>query len=244
MRMTKHVHRVHGVLRVLFTAATLLLPIAPACLSAQQTPPVRLQWGVPEHQALSEFAGLERTPQAEELSRDGDHLSVRWKTGRSYVVPIFASSEHTLEGIRYFGSGIPEHVELEWLDPWNRVWYRLSEIPNQLIHLEVFRSAEGHAPIADDRTVAIDFGPPTGAEFHPEMSRFIWFRVTPTQAGEFTIAIFGYPMQLGSPGQWLQLHRTPLRCTGGADGTDTGTDPEAASNELRLHAEVMQTDKG
>ncbi len=236
MGMTKHVH---GFLRVLFMAATLLLPIAPACLGAQQDPPVRLQWGVPGHQALSEFAGLERNPQAETHSLDGDHLSVRWKTGRSYIVPIFASSEHTLEGIRYFGYGIPEQVELEWLDPWNRVWYPLSEIPDQLIHLEVFRSAEGQAPADDGPTLAIDFGPPTGAEFHAEMSRFIWFRVTPTQSGEFAIAIFGYPMQLGSPGQRLQLHQSPSKGTGGADGTDAVADPEAASNELRLHAEVI-----
>ena len=221
----------HGFFPILAMVATLLLPIVPADLSAQQSAPVRLQWGVPDHQAMSGFAGLERSPQAEALSRNGDHLSVRWKTGRSYIVPIFASSEHTLQGIRYYGYGIPQHVELEWLDPWNCVWYPLAEIPGQLIHLEVFRSDE-------HQVLAIDFGPPTGAEFHPAMSRFIWFRVTPRQAGEFTIGIFGYPMQVGSPGERLDLHRSPSRRS---DRADAVADPDAASNELRLHTEVMPT---
>ncbi|TVQ39455.1 MAG: hypothetical protein EA384_06255 [Spirochaetaceae bacterium] len=221
---------VHGLVCIL---AALLLPIVPADLSGQAPPPVRLQWGVPQQRLVSAFAGLEHRPQAEALSRDGDHLTLRWKTGRSYVVPIYASSEDTLQGIRYYGYGIPEHVELEWLEPWNRIWYPLSQIPGELIQLEIFRSPK-------DQTVAIDFGPPTGAEFHPWMSRFIWFRVTPTLAGEFTIRIFGYPMQLGSPGQRLDLHRGP---TGRRDRADAAADPEAASNELRLHAEVVQSDE-
>ncbi|TVR88727.1 MAG: prolipoprotein diacylglyceryl transferase [Spirochaetaceae bacterium] len=159
-------------------------------------PPVQLQWGVPDGRSMGSFTGLERRPQAEELQHEGSTLTVRWKAGESYIVPIFASSDHTLEGIRYFGYGIPEHMEIEWLDPWRRVWYPLSEIPAELIHLEIFRS---ESPAESPGTRAIDFGPPAGAEFHPEMSRFIWFRITPQQAAEFRIRVFGYHMEEGLP---------------------------------------------
>ena len=192
----------------------------PAEQAPPSKPPVQLHWGVPEGRTMGNFSGLQRSPQAEGLTLDGDTLSVTWRPGNSYIVPIFASSEHTLEGIRYFGYGIPEHLEIEWLDPWRRVWYPIAEIPPEMIRFDMHRNRSDTGPVSD--TVAIDFGPPAGAEFHPEMSRFIWFRLTPTQAGEFTVRIFGYLME----------HKSSA-------STENHGRPESASNVIELECLVQ-----
>ncbi|TVR71293.1 MAG: prolipoprotein diacylglyceryl transferase [Spirochaetaceae bacterium] len=200
----------------------LLLVLQPHSLSAGEPPPVKLIWGVPEHVEMGLFTGLQREPQAQEFTLHGDgrqereELSVVWRRRESYIVPLFASSEHTLKGVRYYGYDIPEHVDLEWLDPWNRVWYALEEIPADIIRLQVFHSA-------GEETRAIDFGPPEGAEFHPQLSRFIWFRVTPRRAGTFTLRIFGYHMEHDDPGRL---------------GFPDPEEVSAASNTLLLRARV------
>ncbi len=145
--------------------------------------PVHLLWGVPDFAQMSLFAGLQRTPEGEEVNLDGHTLKLTWEKGKAYVVPLFAYSDDTLEGVRYTGTGIPQDYSIEWLDPINRVWYPFEAIPEAFVIAHT--TFENHKK-------TIDFGPPEGAEFEKDKYRYIWFRVTPHQRGEAEIRIYGY----------------------------------------------------
>ena len=64
-----------------------------------------------------------------------------------------------------------------------RRWYPIEDIPSKLI---LMRSKRRN----DHRT--IEFGPPEGAAFRHDKVRFIWFRVTPREPGEFSLVLFAF----------------------------------------------------
>ncbi len=163
---------------------------------------VDLVWGVPGEVEMGAFEGLQRRPEdsrsrperpdmevpdeapEEDAARaGGTQLELVWDQDQSYVLPLFASSEHTLDGIRYFGHSVPLSFEVEWLDVRTRRWYPIEDIPSELI---LMRSKRQN----DHRT--IEFGPPEGAAFRHDKVRFIWFRVTPREPGEFSLVLFAF----------------------------------------------------
>ncbi len=228
-------------LRVLITSngafAILLLLVSafvsrPVFADAENPPDeqlVDLVWGVPEEVRMGTFEGLPRHPEdkhsrpersaegpaADDAPRAGcTSLELVWEKDRSYVLPLFASSEHTLDGIRYFGHSIPIGFDLEWLDVRSGQWYPIDDIPSELI---LMRSERRN----DHRT--IEFGPPEGAAFRHDKVRFIWFRVTPRETGEFSITLFAFQ---------------PQDEERGSEGRN-GTHPSPISAELSLEAEVQ-----
>ncbi|MFP4180685.1 MAG: hypothetical protein ACLFSA_11585 [Spirochaetaceae bacterium] len=122
-------------------------------------------------------------PEGEKAYLENEELEARWEVGESYVLPMCAYSDHILEGIRYMGKEIPKSLRIEWLDPWNRRWYPLNEIPPDMVLVRI-EEEEGKRRIS--------FGPPEGAEFHPGMVRYIWFRVSPEEPGRFTLWFQGF----------------------------------------------------
>ncbi|RQD73917.1 MAG: hypothetical protein D5R97_08595 [Candidatus Syntrophonatronum acetioxidans] len=143
---------------------------------------LEMRWGIP--QEFEAFEELERSPQGEEVELvSEDTMEVTWKTGESYILPLSATSDGELEGVRYYGHGIPASLQLEWLDPWEGEWYPLEEIPSDLIRADIREEAG---------TLSVFFGPPSGADFEEGMIRGIWFRVTPTREKEFNFFIYGY----------------------------------------------------
>jgi len=148
-----------------------------------------MRWGIPDDVG---FEGLQREPEGAEVELlNRNTLKVEWYLEESYVIPISATSEKEMVGVRYKGSGIPAHLELEWLDPWERQWYALEEIPEDMIRAEIKE---------ENGLISIDFGPPEGAEFEEDMNRVIWFRITPTELAEFAFDIYGHlPGEEGDP---------------------------------------------
>ena len=141
-----------------------------------------MSWGIPEE--VRGFEGIPRDPEGTEVElADEDTLRVEWHPEESYLLPISATSEIEMEGVRYRGSGIPAHLELEWLNPWEEQWYDLEEIPEDMIKAEVEE---------ENGRFSIDFGPPEGADFGEDTIRVIWFRITPTEPAEFSFNIYGY----------------------------------------------------
>ena len=145
--------------------------------------PVELTWGIPEDQAMTHFEGLPRTPEGEETRHMGDILEITMRAGSSYVIPIFAYSPDHLEEVRYIGEGIPNHLSVEWLEPWNEYWVDITEIPEEFVVTEITK--------AHDRWT-VDFVPPDGVRFSDDIPRYIWFRITPEEAGSFEMTIRGY----------------------------------------------------
>ncbi len=175
-------------------------------------PLVQFRWGVPDDVEMGLFEGLERDPEAREKHHEEGRLQVVWEKGESYILPLFAFSEYTLSGVRYFGSDIPRSFRVEWLDPFERTWYPLDEIPPEMVRVEI-EPGNGH--------VSVNFGPPEGAAFAEDKVRFIWFRVTPRAAGEFRSVLFAFqPEDLEEP-------EAPE------------SEDEAVSNVLILQAEVI-----
>ncbi len=153
--------------------------------------PVTMAWGIPEE--VTAFEGLQREPQGVEVEYKNDAiLEVVWEAGESYILPITATSDEELIGVRYRGSNIPDHLELEWLEPFEEQWYPIEEIPLDRVKAVIER---------DNDHLLVDFGPPEGADFDEGMNRFIWFRVTPMVTGEFKFDIFGYQMEEEDPGE-------------------------------------------
>ncbi len=141
-----------------------------------------MSWGIADE--VTAFKELPREPQGLDVTRtDEDTLQVTWEINESYVLPLSATSNKELEGVRYLGSGIPDQLELEWLDPREEIWYPLEEIPEEKVKVIIEDENE---------QLAIDFGPPEGADFEKGMTRLIWFRITPTEAIDFQFDIHGY----------------------------------------------------
>ncbi len=153
--------------------------------------PVTMAWGIPEE--VTAFEGLQREPQGVEVEYKNDAiLEVVWEAGESYILPITATSGEALTGVRYRGSNIPDHLELEWLEPREEHWYPIEEIPLDRVKAVIEQ---------DNNYLLVDFGPPEGADFDEGMNRFIWFRITPTVTGEFKFEIFGYQMEEDDPAE-------------------------------------------
>ena len=164
----------------------LMLPglIVSGCEPEVVEKPVTMTWGVPEE--VSAFEGLQREPQGVEVEQPDDNtLQVTWETGGSYILPISATSDRELPGVRYQGSGIPGHLDLEWLDPRQEEWFPIDEVPEERVKAVLEQ---------ENDYLTVDFGPPEGADFDEDMTRFIWFRITPAEAGQFEFEIFGYQM--------------------------------------------------
>jgi len=143
---------------------------------------LEMRWGIP--QDFEGFEELERSPQGEVVEMETeDIMEVTWQVGESYILPMSATSRKELEGVRYYGHGIPASLQLEWMNPREGKWYPLEEIPSELIRTDIREEAG---------TLSIFFGPPQGADFEEGMIRGIWFRVTPTREEEFTFFIYGY----------------------------------------------------
>jgi len=141
-----------------------------------------MSWGIPEE--VRGFEGIPRDPEGTEVELvDEDTLRVKWHPEESYLLPISATSEIEMEGVRYRGTGIPAHLELEWLNPWEEQWYDLEEIPADMIKVEIEE---------ENGLFSIDFGPPEGADFGEGTIRVIWFRITPTKLDDFSFNIYGY----------------------------------------------------
>ncbi len=170
-------------------ALPLLLPVifiistaVAGCAEEITVQPLQLIWGIDDR--VSGFEDLKREPEGLEVEPvDADLLRVTWKAGETYILPISATSEKELEGVRYLGSGIPHNLEIEWLDPRELQWYALDEIPAEMVKVTI---------IEEDGHYALDFGPPEGAEFYEGMFRVIWFRVTPVEPGRVGFDICGY----------------------------------------------------
>ncbi len=159
-----------------------------ACEEETVEAPITMSWGIPEE--VTAFEGLQRELQGEEVEPvDEDIIMVTWEIDESYIVPISATSEQELKGVRYRGSGVPAHLEVEWLDPRAELWYPLEELPAERVKA-VIEAENDHQ--------MIDFGPPAGADFEEGMTRLIWFRITPTMADLFEFTIFGYQVD-GEP---------------------------------------------
>ncbi len=151
--------------------------------------PVTMAWGIPDE--VTAFADLQREPEGIEIEQpDEDTLQVTWEVGESYILPIIATSDRELPGVRYLGSGIPGHLELEWLDPREEVWFPIEEIPEERVKAILEQ---------ENDYFTVDFGPPEGADFDEDMTRFIWFRITPAEGDQFEFEIFGYQMDEGEP---------------------------------------------
>ncbi len=141
-----------------------------------------MSWGIPEE--VRGIEGIPRDPEGTEVEVvDEDTLRVEWHPEESYLLPISATSEVEMKGVRYRGSGIPVQLELEWLDPWEEQWYDLEEIPEEMVRAEIEE---------ENGLFSIDFGPPEGAGFEEDTIRVIWFRITPTEPDEFYFNIYGY----------------------------------------------------
>ncbi len=170
-------------LNVLFGVALIMLTVTvTGCAYDLVEQPLMMIWGIDER--VSGFEGLEKEPEGVKVECDNsDILRVTWEAGESYILPISATSEKELEGVRYLGSGIPHNLEIEWLDPRERKWYALDEIPAEMVKVNI---------IEEDGHYALDFGPPKGAEFREGMFRVIWFRVTPVEPGRVDFDIYGY----------------------------------------------------
>ncbi len=170
---------------VIFLFASIMI-LATSFTGCQKevSPPQHLtmRWGIPEE--VRGFEGLQREPEGAEVGLvNRNTLKVEWYLAEKYVLPISATSEKEMEGVRYKGSGIPAHLEFEWLNPWEEQWYALEEIPEEMIRAEIKE---------EDGMLSIDFGPPEGADFEEGMTRVIWFRITPTELEEFAFNIYGY----------------------------------------------------
>ncbi len=173
---------INRLLGLLLPGVLVILTIAAGCAEELVPQPLKMFWGIDER--VSGFEGLEREPAGVEVEFvDSDILRVTWEAGEGYILPISATSEKELEGVRYLGSGIPYSLEIEWLDPRERKWYALDEIPAEMVKVNIIEES-GH--------YAIDFGPPKGAEFREGLFRVIWFRITPVEPGYFSFDIFGY----------------------------------------------------
>ncbi len=171
-----------------FTCLLLFLLLIPLCMFGMEMPrapeyPVELTWGIPEDQAMTYFEGLPRTPEGETLDIAGDILKITMHAGSSYVIPIFAYSPENLEEVRYIGEGIPKHLQIQWLEPWNEYWVDITEIPEEFVVTEITEE--------NDRW-SVDFGPPEGALFSDDIPRYIWFRITPKETGSFEMTIHGW----------------------------------------------------
>lgn len=152
------------------------------CKAEVESRPLEMKWGIPGE--VRGFEGLEREPEGAELELvNEDTLKVSWHAGESYILPISATADKELDGVRYRGRGIPAYLEVEWLDPFERRWYPLGEIPEEKIRAQIKE---------EDGLLSIDFGPPEGADFKEGTTRVIWFRITPTEPDEFEFEIFGY----------------------------------------------------
>ncbi len=146
---------------------------------------VTMQWGIPED--VTGFEGLERAPEGEEVGKvNQDGLDVVWHVGESYILPISSTADTALEGVRYYGQNIPDHLEVEWLDPHAREWYPVEEIPAEQVEVHIEQ---------ENDVIAMDFGPPEGADFDEGMTRVIWFRLTPQVELEWEMEIYGYQME-------------------------------------------------
>ncbi len=151
--------------------------------------PVTMAWGIPEE--VTAFEDLQRKPQGVEVERPDEHtLQVTWKAGESYILPLSATSDRELPSVRYQGSGIPEYLDLEWLDPRQEVWFPIEDVPEERVKAVIEQ---------DNDYFRVDFGPPEGADFDEGMTRLIWFRITPTETGQFEFDIFGYQLEEGEP---------------------------------------------
>jgi len=151
--------------------------------------PVTMTWGIPEE--VTAFENLQREPQGLELEQpDKDTLQVTWKVGESYILPISATSGRELAAVRYQGSGIPDYLDLEWLDPRQELWFPIEDVPEERVKAIIEK---------DNDYLNVDFGPPEGADFDEDMTRLIWFRITPAGTGQFEFAIFGYQFEEGEP---------------------------------------------
>ncbi len=177
-------------LLLLFLSLVMLGILISGC--EEEVPPqyITMRWGIPEE--IEGFPGLKRQPQGLEVEHVGeDTLQVLWQTGESYILPISATADQALEGVRYRGQNIPTHLELEWLDPWEEEWYPVEAVPEDRIKAVIEK---------ENGLFTIDFGPPEGADFEEGMNRVIWFRITPTEPAEFAFNIFGYlPDNNGEP---------------------------------------------
>lgn len=165
----------------LFTSIILIITFA-GCREEVTPKHLTMMWGIPEE--VSGFEGIPREPEGAEVElADENTLIVEWYSQESYLLPVSATSEIEMKGVRYIGSSIPAHLELEWLDPWEEQWYDLEEIPEEMVKTEIEE---------ENGLLSIDFGPPEGAEFGEDTIRVIWFRITPTEPAEFTFEIYGY----------------------------------------------------
>ncbi len=145
-------------------------------------PPLWMMWGIDER--VSGFQDLQREPEGLEVeSVDADLLRVSWEAGDSYILPISAVADEELEGVRYLGTGIPDTLLIEWLDPRERQWYVLNDIPAEMVEVNI---------VEENGYRTLDFGPPGGARFEEDMFRVIWFRITPLEVGRFGFDIYGY----------------------------------------------------
>lgn len=146
---------------------------------------VTMRWGIPED--VTGFEGLEREPEGEEVGKvNRDRLEVVWHVGERYILPISSTADTALEGVRYYGQNIPDHLEVEWLDPHAREWYPVEEIPEEQVEVHMEQ---------ENDVITMDFGPPAGAEFDENMTRVIWFRLTPQVESEWEMEIYGYQME-------------------------------------------------
>ena len=151
--------------------------------------PVTMSWGIPDD--ITAFENLQREPEGLEVEHlDENTLQVTWEAGENYILPIIATSDRELPGVRYQGRGIPENLDLEWLDPREKVWFPVEELPEERV-----KAVIDH----ENDYATVDFGPPAGADFDEGMTRFIWFRITPAEADQFEFEIFGYQMEEGEP---------------------------------------------
>ena len=157
----------------------------------EEVPPqyITMRWGIPGE--IEGFPGLERQPQGLEVEQvDEDTLQVLWQAEDSYILPISATADQALEGVRYQGQKIPAHLELEWLDPWEEEWYPVEAVPEDRIKAVIEK---------ENGLFSIDFGPPEGAHFEEDMTRLAWFRVTPREEGTFEFTVYGYQDIDGKP---------------------------------------------
>lgn len=162
----------------------IIVLLSASCTDKVLPQPLEMFWGIDA--AVQGFEGLEREPEGLEVeSLNEDTLQVIWRVSENYILPICATADEELEGVRYLGSEIPQSFEVEWLEPWAEEWYPLHEIPADMIKVDI---------IQENNLYTIDFGPPEGADFREGMFRVIWFRITPTEEGLFSFNIYGYLM--------------------------------------------------
>ncbi len=178
-----------GVMVLFLVLLTAFGLITSGCEPEVVEEPVTMSWGIPDD--VTAFEDLQREPQGLEVEHlDENTLQVTWEAGESYILPIIATSDRELPGVRYQGSGIPGHLDLEWLDPRQEEWFPVEELPEERVKAVIDQ---------ENDYFTIDFGPPEGADFDEDMTRFIWFRITPAEADQFEFEIFGYQMEEGGP---------------------------------------------